>query len=140
MTPAIAYSGREYRHLDHLGLTLAVEVKDNYASVTLAICHPENDRYLRRVGRNLANLRLDGDAATLQALGLKKNLYSFPYEGKKPRQEILTPLLSKIKEQFPKRDHQWSQKVIRLVEVETRTACRNYFLKKKDPSRRKSSE
>ena len=84
---------REYRYLAAEGITFGVDVKEGHARVAMSACN-DADTYSPETGRDLIDLLFDKNDATLRACSLKRNVVRFPYEGDRPRQEVLKPLVN----------------------------------------------
>lgn len=87
---------REYRYFPESGVTLALDTDGKRAHLTAIACSPE-DTFNKRAGREIADLLFDADASTLKVLGLKRNIYSFPYSGTKIGEDIFSPLFADLK-------------------------------------------
>jgi len=93
---------REYRYLPAEGITFGVDTQDDYARVALTACN-DVDTFSPDAGRDLIDLLLDKSDATLRACSLRRNVVRFPYNGKRPRRDILKPLLAYLADELGER-------------------------------------
>lgn len=84
---------RDYRYLLEAGITLGADFNDKTVRIAVSLCN-EDDSYSRETGKQIINLLFDASDATLRALSLTRNVFSFPYEGSKLRKDILAPLVN----------------------------------------------
>lgn len=100
MTQSSKIKTRWVQHLTRRGVSIAVDVSSPVlARVTLTVCNPK-DRFSRKAARFFLNLRLDGDEAVLNSLGMKRNVFTFPYNGNMPKRDILIPLMDQIRNEL----------------------------------------
>lgn len=101
----MSFTGRDYRHFIRAGVTLGVDVNEGQARVAISFTsRHENGWYSRPSGRNHINLRFDVDDSTLRSMGIERNVYQFPYDGRKPRIEILNELTKLLSEDLKLRE------------------------------------
>jgi hypothetical protein len=93
---------REYRYLPAEGITFGVDIKDGHARVTMSACN-DADSFSPGTGRDLIDLLFDKSDTTLRACSLKRNVVRFPYDGNRPRRDILKPLINYLTDELGER-------------------------------------
>jgi len=88
----MSFKSRDIRHFIEAGVALGVDVNKGVARVAIAAQSRRERTYSRPAARHHINLRFDADDSTLQSLGLDRYIYSFPYQGDRPRADILDRL------------------------------------------------
>lgn len=83
---------RFYRHMPDVGVSFGMEWVKDKQTVVVTAAVAGKDQWCRKTAREIIDLRLDGADATLKALGIKRFLAVFPYDGDKPCRDVLNKL------------------------------------------------
>jgi hypothetical protein len=97
----MSFSGRDLRHFPEAGVTLGVDVSNQFARVAFCVTNfKHGDKFSRPTARQLINLHFDADDNTLKSMNIVRRTFSFPYEGEKPRTEIIGPMTKRMSEEL----------------------------------------
>lgn len=116
----MSFQSRDYQHFSRARVSLGIDVKNGQARITLAAANgPGGDKFSRPASRRIIDLRFDAGLEALKALSLRRSVFNFPYNGEKPRNDILRPLVRELGEHLKAREenHDWKGKIRDIISV-----------------------